>query len=229
MVRSRLLLLLVLVSTCSPIIYAQTKSGSKKPSVAGPPWGSPMTMETGSDNGFLQCAASALGPNFRNGNTDQAFQSLSTQPNAANVAVIVGHGNSGLICTGDGDHCGSTATTIIETYTQATWKPSAAKIAGRFYMLRLLGCDTGADQSGADLLFELAKVIERPVIAPTYLVWCGSGKVWLDPKARWQQATPTMKPNPIPKPTFTLAASSRYKFKLDDKTTSVPPSQCRGA
>ena len=110
----------------------------------------------------------------------------------------------------------------MSPFTQGSWTKSAQKIEGSFYMLRLLACDVGADQSGADLLFALAKVVNRPVIGPTYLVYCGNGKVTLDPQARWQQATPTMKPAPIPKPRVKVQAEFTYKFEIDGKMTPVP-------
>jgi hypothetical protein len=111
---------------------------------------------------------------------------------------------------------------VVSNFTKGAWTPAAQKIEGSFYMLRLLACDVGADQTGADLLFELAKVVKRPVIGPTYLVYCGNGNVYLDPKAQWQQATPTMKPSPIPKPKFTVQAATTLKFKIEGKMRTIP-------
>lgn len=190
---------------------------------SGPPWGSPMTMETGADNGFLPCAAGVLAPDFRNSNTTEAFNNLASKPNAGATAVLTGHGNSGLICTGNGDKCGA-AGTIMGYWNETAWGAPSDKISGSFYIFRLLGCDVGADQVGADFLFLMAKHVQRPVTAPTYLVWCGNGKVWLDPKAKWQTATPTMKPVPIPKPTFAFAASTQMKFNVGGRMVTVPAS-----
>ena len=94
---------LTLYSALSITIQAQVKPDAAKVALsAGSSWGTPLTLETGTDQGAIACAASTLQPNLRNGNTDQAFQNLSTQPNSGSVAVIMGQGNSGTICTGDG-------------------------------------------------------------------------------------------------------------------------------
>src|SRR6266571_1409800 len=189
-------------------------------------FGTPLTMSTGSDNGFLACAAAVLAPNFRNDNTSQAFDNLAGAQSPSTQAVISGHGNSGLICTGNGDHCGA-AGTIVANWNQAQWQASAAKIVGKFGALRLLGCDVGADQEGADLLYQMATVTKMPVDGPTYLVWCGGGNVWTDPKSKWQRATPTNKPAPIPKPTFATGRATTLKFKIDGKMVSVPRKSVR--
>src|SRR5438270_4872481 len=216
------LVLLVCLSAGGPVLAA----ADKPKAASGPPWGKPMTLETGPDNGFLQCAAPVLGPDFRNGNTAQALGNLHGAPNPSATAVLSGHGNSGLICTGNGDHCGATGT-IMGYWNERDWRASVETISGQFYILRLLGCDVGADQEGAEFLFELAKVVQRPVVAPTFIVWCGHGQVWLDPKVQCQQATPTMKPKPIPKPTVTIQRADKLKFFISGKQVSIQASKVR--
>src|SRR5581483_2782849 len=183
-------------------------------------WGSPLTLETGREifGDALVCMESVLKPDFRHGYNETAFQNLAKQPNQNSIAVIAGHGKPGAICTGEGDHCNS-FTTVMSKFTQPHWATSAQGVRHQFKALRLLGCDIGADQIGADFLFEMAKELNIPVTAPTYLVWCGSGKVYLDPLAKWLIATPDHKPDPIASPTVSIQGSRFLQLRTNGKMT----------
>ena len=66
--------------------------------------------------------------------------------------------------------------------------------------LYLLGCDTGADDEGADLLFEISKIIGVDVVAPTGRILCDRTHFTLEATATWQIATPHARPTPIESP-----------------------------
>jgi hypothetical protein len=162
-------------------------------------FGQPLTLESGPDDGFLACAAPVLRPNFVNKDTDEAFRNLGLKANASSVGVVTGHGHAGLLCTGGGNQC-NTAGTMMGLFNRPAWEQAAAKLLNQFSAVLLLGCSVGAGQEGADFLFEVAKVINMPVAAPTHWVWCEPGKISLDKDAHWQQATPQNKPKVIPRP-----------------------------
>jgi len=185
-------------------------------------WGSPLTLETGREifGDALVCMDSVLKADFRHDYNETAFQNLAKQPNQTNIAVIAGHGKPGEICTGEGDHCNSFST-VMSKFTKPNWATSAQGVRHQFKALRLLGCDIGADQIGADFLFEVAKEVNIPVAAPTYLVWCGGGKVYLDPLAKWQIATPDHKPDPIYSPKFSIQESKLFLLRTNGKMTPI--------
>src|ERR1043165_6407042 len=177
----------------------------------------PLTLETGPDNGFLPCAEHVLNPLLRNQTTDVAFTNLDSVASTAPESVMIGHGDTGSLCTGDGNQCGATAGTIMgdfnETRPGDRWDMAAGAERDKFASLVMYSCDTGANNEGADFLFALAKRINRRACAPTYLVWCGDGKIFLDERAKWQCAKPSGRPRKIDKPTTGFPVPSVYKIK----------------
>jgi hypothetical protein len=158
---------------------------------------------------------------MENSNSDEAFVNLASRPNAQKVAIVSGHGNEGFICTGNGNHCRALSVFVADS-NEMQWTASAKKIDGMFDELMLLSCDTGAEGEGASLLYDIAVLIHRPVIAPTYLVWCGGGKVWLDKAAEWQRATDVGVPAVKHKPHATYEVPKIYKLRIASGWAKVP-------
>lgn len=176
------------------------------------------TISTGPDNGFLACAAGQLGnPPANNTNNQVPGNLLRCIGGAARRSVmIVGHGNVGFVKTGNGDG-GGTQDQYMGNWNIPQWINYISQLRGKCSDLTILACDTGAGNEGADLLVAIANAVQCPVHASTYLVWCGGGRgIYLDPKSQWQTATPGHRPNPIPKPTFTITDMKTFTF-----TTSV--------
>jgi len=173
----------------------------------------PLTLEEGSDNGFLACAAQVLSLDFRHNNTNEVFANLATKPDSSAVAVIAGHGGAGFECTGLGNHCGGRGGPILASGNDAVLAPLAKNIASSFREVDLLACDVGAERRGAELLYKLAMSVKMPVAAPTTLVWCGSGKIWIDPPEIWQRATPDQMPKVIHKPKVTVLPQTLLQFR----------------
>jgi len=189
-------------------------------------YGSPMTLETGADNGFLQCVSEVLRPDYRHSATPEAFENLLRQPDSSAIAVIAGHGEPGLICTGTGDSCNEN--TDVDSSNENNWKGSARSLQGKFRNLLLLGCNIGAEQKGADLLYMMAQDTQMRVVASTGLIWCdrATSSVYPQSGARWQSAGPASKPSPLPRPVYTIAAAKAnaiWSFKVSGEFRSVSP------
>lgn len=213
----------VVASTVASVAIAAGNELSQKPKATAAVWEHPMTMETGIDDGFLPCADPILHPTLKHGNTADAFGGLGKALGPQGPAVIVGHGNVGMFCTGDGSRC--LAAAKIVTYRNGrVWTPLAQQIAGKVSMLRLLACDVGAEKEGADLLYQIAQIVKAPVTAPNDLVWCRGGKVELDASARWQTATPSTRPAPIPLPPYTVKPTQTLSFRINGADRQVPAS-----
>jgi hypothetical protein len=193
--------------------------------IARQPSGAPLTVETGSDNGFLACAVSALNAELQHGTADQAFSGLMARASAQSQAIISGHGSPGSICTGNGNRCVFTAMTRFNESGMQGWGVSADKISGKFASLMLLSCDTGAEVQGAKFLHRIATHVHVPVSAPTYLVWCGNGQVWIDKDSDIQTATDDAEPATKPKPRFVLPIATVYKLRVASGWALVPVSQ----
>jgi hypothetical protein len=88
---------------------------------------------------------------------------------------------------------------FIFVAAQPFWGPILKALKDKpFGMLTIYSCNTGADQEGADLLYNMAVVLNRPVRARTGFMSCGGGGLHFL-GGTWQVSTPSMKPKPIPK------------------------------
>lgn len=153
-------------------------------------WGDCVTLSTGDDGnpGFLQCAASHIGSHSLNSSTNGAISNLRACLSTKRAATIMGHGNPGLICTGNGNHCGGSSDDNISNGNAAAWLRLAATIKDKATSIRLAGCDVGDGQPGIDLLNRMAKATNATVSAPTGLLWCNAQRMWID--GVWRTATP---------------------------------------
>jgi hypothetical protein len=152
--------------------------------------------QTTNDNGYLVCMRRHFPGNRLHPTTKGAVDNLLAI--SGKSVQIVGHGDAGIIVTGTGQSASDPAK-YIALGNQSRWKPDVARLKTHVDSLRLIACYTGAEAAGANLLYEMAKECGASVSASTGLTWCGPNGWWLDPGARWQVATPTHKPQPIPK------------------------------
>ncbi|MBB1287374.1 hypothetical protein HRH25_23560 [Flavisolibacter sp. BT320] len=177
------------------------------------------------DNGFLPCARAQNPGAGTHGSTAQAIANLITcMGGGTGRPNIIGHGNEGLIVTGTGDE-----TTDPDKYiyiaNQSYWEPYVRQLRGRVSGLSLWACHPGTGATGADFLYNLARVINAPVAGPTGFVYCGGGPsdLYLEPGSVWQVATPTQRPNPINAPTpFFRDLVMNLNLNFDQQYESIP-------
>ncbi|MFN5861095.1 MAG: hypothetical protein ACK451_03760, partial [Pseudanabaena sp.] len=165
------------------------------------------TIDGAPDNGFLNCAAGAYSSGLRHDSTAAAINNLvGGLPLVADTAgaknpVIVGHGNEGLLVAGEGQNA-SDSRKFLMTWNEADWGPELQRLQPKgFPILTIISCHTGAGNDGADLLFAIAKRINRAVQARTGFTYCGNNSITYEDNSVWQVATPTTRPNPIQAPT----------------------------
>lgn len=159
------------------------------PIVAPFPVKLPISIETGADNGFLDCVAQKFTGSPTHGNTKTAFDNLAYTPASAGSVVLVGHGTAGLICTGDGSGCAGPSKVVRQSNVNV-WDSLATKLRGRSGRLYLVACNTGAEDDGQTLLRRLAKSTGMEVTAPNAHVWCSDAGITVDPGTVWNTATP---------------------------------------
>lgn len=150
------------------------------------------------DNNANNCMAARFKNAMRHGNTAEAVTNLENRLNAkAGPLNISGHGMPGMIETGSGQS-GWDLTKQISGWNTYLWEPLLARLKGRqFPVFSIYSCSTGADDAGADLLWEMSKILGTPVRARTGLTSCNGG-ITFQAGSTWQTATPTVRPAPIP-------------------------------
>lgn len=190
--------------------------------------GGGVTIDTATgpyDDGFLSCARTGwsnprgdstfveAGANLASYGGTQAKRRNSDR-NVSKL-VLVGHGNSGIISTGDG-MVPRTVQGYISAGTYSAWAPYFAGVAGHGVFLTLCGCDCGADAIGAQFLYQLATLLNMPVQGRSGIVYlsCPGAVLSYENGSVWQVATPGVMPTPIPKPNGTVPAipSTRLWF-----------------
>ncbi len=179
---------------------------------------------TTQDNGALACLRKSW-PDHKNhnGTVSAVSNLLQCSPIALNTAmlVLVGHGTEGLIVTSGGQSWVEGIAVWNENYD---WGPKLVRIKDhQFAVLTLFACETGAGEDGADLLYNMAKVINRPVRARTGLVSCGGGgQIFFEPGSTWQMANPQgPRPTPIPKPPHKTFSMNKNELVIVDDRHSV--------
>ena len=173
---------------------------------------------TTTDNGFLNCARASNPGSGSHGSTIDAVNNLLNCIGARKIQTnIIGHGNDGLIVTGTGQITND-PDKYIGLWNQSNWQPKLTLLANRISSLYLWGCHPGTGVNGANFLYNVARVVNSPVSAPTGFLYCGGGKLWLEQGSTWQTATPTHKPNPIPAPTphLNFALMNTMKIMSND-------------
>jgi hypothetical protein len=155
------------------------------------------------DNGYLDKAAeknASKNPIRCSSKADMVAKILATLgPNDCIKRLrIIGHGAPGNISTGDGQ--GREPCKHIDN-NRRQWAPALQPLVGRFCAdasIFLEGCNTGAEQAGADKLHELALFFGVTVAAYTGKVY-GDGST--ENGTRVQRVRPgEVRPPAIPKP-----------------------------
>lgn len=174
------------------------------------------------DNGFLANMMSAY---QSASNTDDRIKSDDTSQQAftnlrdikGDVSIIVGHGASGVIGTGDGDGSGTIEQYIAETNVD-TWLPYAKDgIKGK--SLVLFGCNVAEGLRGANLLQLVADLVNKPVSGWTETVWTDGASVTADGSFITAIPGGTLKAKPSAvkymsdpdKQTFRIKSGSQYQ------------------
>lgn len=163
------------------------------------------------DNGFLACARTGWSSPLADSNFVQAAQNLASYqvsgeqeagPLNTKMLVLVGHGNQGVISTGDG-MIYRTAQGYISTSNYSAWAPYFSNVRGHGIFLTLCGCDCGAGAAGAQFLYQLATLLNMPVQGRTGLVYlrCPGAYISYENGSVWQVAQPGVLPSPINPPT----------------------------
>lgn len=87
----------------------------------------------------------------------------------------------------------------VWTGNKVDWAPAFHNGgSGRFTQLFVLACYTGAESSGADLLFAMAKTLNATVTASNGAIVNDGTDWWIETGSIWTNATPTFRPDPIP-------------------------------
>jgi hypothetical protein len=174
------------------------------------------SISSGRDDGANRNLACGFWKSVRHATTKQSVDNFlkklgaSVVPEDIDAATgsgalnLGGHGNEGFLTVGCGQHDPQDyKTNYMASWNRPYWEPHFKRLAGKnFPWLRIWSCHSGAGQSGADFLFEIAKVIGKPVMGNTGFLYSNSKcKIWMENGAVWQVATPTNKPKPIDSPT----------------------------
>lgn len=178
------------------------------------------TVSNGPDNGAMNCNAAHFWNCMRHGTTvdmvNNLLSRLSTQTGNINVGA---HGNSGLFETGIGQGSTYDGKKLITVWNSWEWESELSKLKDKgFAVLTIYSCDTGADDAGADLLFQMATILNRAVRARTGLTTCGRNGIGFA-GGTWQTAYPGVRPTPIPKAGFSM--NSNYSLHSPIKITGV--------
>jgi hypothetical protein len=170
----------------------------------------------GSDNGFLDCAR-AHTPGYRShSSTGQAVGNLTACIAAGpGIANVVGHGNDGLIVTGQGQ-TPSDPQKFITIWNEYIWGPIIRALRGKATIIKLWACHPGTAQAGADLLYAMMQETNATCMGPTGFLYCGGAGFFLEPNSTWQVSSPGRpKPNPIAAPTHHFVVPQHmWKFEI---------------
>lgn len=177
------------------------------------------------DNGFLDCARSKNPAAAAHASTSEALKNLrDCSDKGLKSAHIVGHGVVGAVITGT-KNTAPVEDRIINLDRLPDFEPFLKQLAGKVSSLTLWACHPGAADDGADLLFEMAKVVEAPVAGPTGYIYCGRTKdFYLEGGAVWQVATPKARPHPIEPPDVERFEGLDMELKLnyEGRFRSIP-------
>ncbi|MFC4163900.1 hypothetical protein ACFOWU_09555 [Epilithonimonas zeae] len=140
--------------------------------------------------------------------TQEAVNNLRNGSNGLKrVLGIGGHGAPGFVETGAGPSGSSDENQYIYAGNQSLWADQLERFFNeRFNEFVIYSCSTGANRSGAHLLWLIAKHAEKQVIARTGLLYAvrQGNKYWFETEkgATWQRAHYDMiePPEPIDTP-----------------------------
>lgn len=174
------------------------------------------TVSNGLDNGANNNMGRAFWQCLRHSTTEQAVNNwlsrIKTTINPDNEIELFGngnlniggHGNEGFLETGYGQNGTPDWTTnFLATWNEFAWKSILERLKGKnFPIIYIYSCHSGAGERGADFLFQLARIIGRPVAGRTGFTYSNNRpQVWFENGSVWQVATPDRRPTPINAPT----------------------------
>ena len=182
-------------------------------------------------DGFLEPARDQGRGTFGEHRTvSEVFQSLQVLDRLASnrkgvVVNVIGHGDGGVIVTGNGEHKGSHRT-FMGRENKSDWVGlwAALRDAVDLKAVNFWGCHVGADWAGAAFLYDVACIVRVPVSGPTGFILSDPTFTWELP-SKWAPATydrtPTIEP-PANKYTSTLKVRDIYfrdkrggRFRVD--------------
>jgi hypothetical protein len=174
------------------------------------------------DNGYLKKAAKtypkAIRAKSKADMVKKVLAALKPKDCIKNL-MLVGHGDEGVIGVGDGtgrEDC-------KEIDGKPDWKEALKPLKARFCKagrIVLFGCHVGACDKGSAKLYEIAKEFGVVVEAPTGFTY-GDGSQ--EPGSQTQVATPSEKPDCIPRP-----GNSGQQDKKKVKKMRKKPVETRG-
>ena len=208
------------------------------------PFGSPVvsgciSVDASRDtNSFLENVRARYPEHAHPSSGEAVTELLNCLQNLPSEVNLVGHGLHGHLSTGSGDRFPGTSRPPVDTAkyvavpNEPVWTDPVSHLRSRVTRLRLWGCHTGAGNKGANFLFDMAKLIDAEVCAPTVWVYCGAGEdlsLEQRPAGQWQCATPARRPDPIPEqnvyaPTALLPAIA---LRIGDAFVPLPVSAVR--
>lgn len=196
------------------------------------PWERPMTLESDGGDDIIPCACDTIHPNFRNDTTDEAFQNLIDATNLARAAgrrattaVIVGHGENGGLCTGNGEDCSDIAGNRMTSDNIREWAAKAALLKrSGVIALRILACGVGAGRIGKRFVHDIANKTGLIVYAPDCLVHCEPRRhVALVRGGKWYDSTMPLpdQSQPVELPQFVLVRTGHLLTRIAWNDVSI--------
>ncbi|MCB1467412.1 MAG: hypothetical protein KDK08_09790 [Rhizobiaceae bacterium] len=191
------------------------------------------TVSSGPDNGANNNIAARFWNCNRHGSTQQAFdfavrfaQAGKQQEDVVSLSAggmnIGGHGNEGLLTTGQGQNGPFDPAKIMYIYNEYNWGPQLDRVKPTaITMISIWSCHTGAGADGAEFLYRMALRCGRAVRAGTGFLYSNSSSMWWENGSVWQVATPNNKPAPIAPPSAHFVGDEMAMFEVDGGEMSV--------
>jgi hypothetical protein len=139
-------------------------------------------------------------------------------------AMLIGHGDAGLIRTGGGNQPPAVGAHQKIWYQNLyEWQKALAPLSNEHVSeIVLFGCSTGAGNDGAQLLNLVARITQAKVRASSYLVYCDKGQLYLDKFAQWVEASPTVPAVPVQEPIIDVQSYNTLKLWYEQGFIEIP-------
>lgn len=184
------------------------------------------SISSGPDNGFLDLAAGHFHRPTRHRTSRAAFGNLIENPTKARRVNLSGHGFDGFIETG----MGQTGPADPQAYLTVWLLEPIADLLSRlgtrdFTIFSIYSCHTGAGSQGADFLFRLATLLNKPVRGRTGFTYASSEDISYEPNSLWQVALPGVRPVPIeaPSPHLFITDGNMIELIINDGRVQFDP------
>src|SRR5262245_13728032 len=178
-----------------------------------------LTLEKGKDP-LVDCIKGALNPKEHDSN-DSAVTNV--KPGTGQVAVMLGHGDKGKICTAES--C-KAPDTVLSAATTKGWGVGSKSLTG-VSMVILAACNVGAGNAAPKLLKQMSDALDVPVVAPSGVILCEGDDVSVQKESQWQCAQPgraLLKAVPRPPYKVDRVALTTFPFRTaEGRVVRVPP------